>query len=195
MVGYGTLMSTPSLEQTLGHPYGGQAYKVHVRDYLRAWALRCPNNDPQASPAASGKIDAYFLRDGERIPFDGMVNLNIYPLKNARINGILYFLSGEDLAKIDKRERGYKRVDITDRIDEYDFSGGRIYIYEGLPEHPDVSAADPQKYVIIKEYIDAVTQACDHIGKDFRVEFDRSTKPPAHPVISFQTIVWNRPGN
>lgn len=191
LVGYGTLMSLASLEQTLGHSYKGPAYQVHVRDYFRAWAYRRPNNDPQTSSAAAGKINACFLRDGERIPFEGMVNLNVYPERDARINCILYLVNEEDLAKIDKRERGYKRVDITDKVEEHDFSGGRVYIYEGLPEYADVSAADPQKYIIVKEYVNQVRQACDGIGEPFRVEFEQSTRPFAHPVVSFQMIVWN----
>lgn len=192
MIGYGTLMSLRSLEQTLGHPYGGPAYQVHVRGYIRGWALRRPNNDPQANVAEAGKIDACFLRNDKRIPFAGTVNLNIYPEKNGRINCILYLLSREDLLKIDKREGGYQKVDVTDKIEEYDFSGGRVYIYEGLPEHPDTSSADPGKYIIVKEYVDQVTMACDSIGKNFRAEFDGSTRPIAYQSVSYKMIVWNK---
>jgi hypothetical protein len=195
MIGYGTLMSVQSLEQTLGHPYAGPAYQVHVRDYVRGWAYRLPINDPQAKAEAAGKINACFLLNHERIPFDGMVNLNIYPEKNGRINCMLYLLSEEDLLKIDKRERDYKRVDVTDRIEEYDISGGRVYIYEGLPEHPDTAAADPKKYILIKEYVDQVTMACDGIGKGFRDEFDKSTRAIEYPIVSFATIVWEKPAD
>jgi len=193
MIGYGTLMSLPSLEKTLGHPYEGQVYQVHVRDYVRSWAFRRPNNDPHANAAAAEKIDACFLRNDERIPFAGTVNLNVYPEKNSRMNCILYLLTDEDLLKVDKRERDYKRVDVTDQIEEYDFSGGRVYIYEGLPQHPETAAADPRKYLVVKEYIDQVTAACDLIGKDFRAEFDRSTRPIAYQVVSYQMIIWKKP--
>jgi len=192
MIGYGTLMSLSSLEQTLGHKYEGQAYPVHVRDYVRGWAFRRPLNDPQANPATAQKTDACFLRNDERVPFEGMVNLNVYPEENGRMNCILYVLSEEDLLKVDKRERDYQRVDVTDRIEEYKFSGGRVYIYEGLPEHPDTAAADPGKYLLIKEYVDQVTEACDGIGKEFRAEFERSTRPVAFPIVSFQAIIWEK---
>ena len=192
MIGYGTLMSLPSLEQTLGHPYEGPIYQVHIRDYIRGWAYRRPNNDPQVKVAAAGKINACFLLNNERIPFDGMVNLNIYPETNGRMNCILYLLSEEDLLKIDKRESGYKRVDVTDKIEEYDFSGGSVYIYEGLPEHADTSRSDPKKYILIKEYVDQVTMACDRIGKDFRAEFDKSTRAIAYQIVFFATIIWGK---
>ena len=192
MIGYGTLMSLSSLEQTLGHRYEGQAYPVHMRDYVRGWAFRLPLNDPQANPATAKKTDACFLRNDERVPFEGMVNLNVYPEENGRMNCILYVLSEEDLLKVDKRERDYQRVDVTDRIEEYKFSGGRVYIYEGLAEHPDTAAADPGKYLLIKEYVDQVTAACDGIGKEFRAEFERSTRPVAFPIVSFQAIIWEK---
>ena len=191
MIGYGTLMSLSSLEQTLGHKYEGQAYPVHVRDYVRGWAFRRPLNDPQANPATAKKIDACFLRNDERVPFEGMVNLNVYPEKSGRMNCILYVLSEADLLKVDKREWDYQRVDVTDRIEEHEFSGGRVYLYEGLPEHADTAAADPGKYILIKEYVDQVTAACDGMGKEFRAEFESSTRPVAYPVVSFQAIIWD----
>ena len=192
LIGYGTLMSLPTLEQALGHAYAGQACQVHVRDYTRGWAYRRPMNDPEAKPAAAGRINTWFLLNNERIPFDGMVSLNIYPEKNSRMNCILYLLSQEDLLKVDQWEKGYRRVDVTDKIEEYDFSGGRVYIYEGLPEHADTVAADPKKYILIKEYVDQVTMACDGIGKDFRAEFDRSTRASAYPIVSFTTVIWEK---
>ncbi|HUU05661.1 MAG TPA: hypothetical protein VMZ49_07265 [Patescibacteria group bacterium] len=192
MIGYGTLMSLSSLEQTLGHRYEGQVYQVHVRDYIRGWALRRPLNGPQANAADAKKFDACFLRNDERVPFEGMVNLNVYPEKNGRMNCILYLLPEADLLNVDKREWGYKRVDVTERIEEHEFSGGRVYLYEGLPEHADTAAADPGKYILIKEYVDQVTMACDAIGKDFRAEFDKSTRPVAYQVISFRAIIWKK---
>jgi hypothetical protein len=121
-----------------------------------------------------------------------MVNLNIYPEKNGSMNCMLYVLSEEDLLKVDKRERGYQRIDVTDRIGEYEFSGGRVHIYEGLPEHPATAAADAEKYILIKEYVDQVTAACDGMGKEFRAEFESSTRPVAYPVVSFQAIIWEK---
>jgi hypothetical protein len=194
MIGYGTLMLLPSLEKTLGHRYEGLAYQVHLTGYIRGWALRRPLNDPQANSAA-GKIEAGYLLNDKRVPLDGMVNLNIYPEKNGRMNCILYLLGREDLLKVDQREGGYARVDVTGRIEEYGFSGGHIYVYEGLPEHPDTAAADPGKYILVKEYLDQVTKACDGIGKNFRAEFDRSTRPVAYRVVSFMNLIWKKSEN
>lgn len=189
IIAYGSLISLPSMGQTLGHKYDGPIYEVHLRGYERAWTCVRPFNDPQAIAAGAKKIDAYFLRDTERVPIIGAAELNIYPKKKGWINGILYLITKEELLSLDKRERGYRRVDVTDRIEEFRFRGGKVYVYEGLPGSPVASSADKGTYILIKEFLDLVTGACDLRGKDFRVEFDKSTRPCAFPVLSYKNVV------
>jgi hypothetical protein len=189
---YGSLVSLPSMEETLRHKYDGPVHEVHLEGYERSWACVRPFNDPQAIAAGAGKIDAYFRRGTERVPISGAAELTIHPETKGRINGILYLLTGEELRRLDKRERGYRRADVTDRIEEFRFRGGRVYVYEGLPGSPPASAADKGTFILIKEFFDLVTAACDAKGKDFRTEFDRSTQPHAFPVLSLKDIVWEK---
>jgi hypothetical protein len=81
-------------------------------------------------------------------------------------------------------------VDVTDQIEEFRFRGGRVYAYEGLPGRADESPATQGTYILIREFADMVTRACDAIGKNFRDEFDRSTTPWAYPIVSSKEIVW-----
>jgi hypothetical protein len=192
IIAYGSLISLPSMEETLGHKYNGPIYKVHLRGYERLWTCVRPFNDPQAIAAGAKRIDAYFLRDTERVPIIGAAELNIYPKKKGWINGILYLITNEELLSLDKRERGYRRVDVTDRIEEFRFRGGKVYVYEGLPGSPVASSADKGTYILIKEFLDLVTGACDSRGKDFRGEFDKSTKPCAFPVLSYKNVIWEK---
>jgi hypothetical protein len=37
-----------------------------------------------------------------------------------------------------------------------------------------------------------VAKACDDRGKNFRDEFDKSTKPCAYPVVPYKQIVWEK---
>lgn len=192
IVSYGSLISLPSMEQTLGHKYNGPAHEIHLRGWERVWTCVRPFNDPQAIAAGAPKIDAHFLRDGERVPIIGAAELNIYPKKRGRINGVLYLITDEELLSLDKRERGYQRVDVTDRIEEFRFRGGKIYVYEGLPGSPVAASADKGTYVLVKEFRDLVTRACDLRGEEFRDEFDRSTKPCEFPVLPYKDIVWEK---
>jgi hypothetical protein len=190
MIAYGSLISLPSMEQTLGHKYEGPVHVIHLMGYERVWTCVRPFNDPRAIAAGAKKTDAYFLRDTERVPIIGAAELNIYPTKKGRINGILYLITNEELLSLDKRERGYRRVDVTDRIEEFRFRGGKVYV--GLPGSPVASSADKGTYILIKEFLDLVTGACNLRGKDFRDEFDKSTRPCAFPVLSYRNIVWEK---
>jgi len=192
MMAYGSLISLSSMEQTLGHKYEGLIHKVHLTGYERAWACVRPFNDPLALAAGREKTEAFFLRGAERIPFSGTAEMNIYPKKRGQINGILYLITNEELIGFDKRERGYRRVDVTDRIEEFRFRGGKVYVYEGLPGSPVASSAVKGTYILIKEFFDLVTGACDAIGKDFRNEFDKSTRPCIYPVVALKNIIWGK---
>ena len=190
IVAYGSLMSLPSMEQTLGHKYRGSIRQVHLTGYERAWECVRPFNDPRAPSPNIKKINAYYSRGNARIPFLGTAELNIHPRKKGRINAILYVISNTDMSGFDKREWGYRRVDVTDQIEEFRFRSGRVYAYEGLPARTDESPPTHGAYVLIREFADMVTSACDAIGKTFRDEFDRSTKPWVYPIVSFKEMVW-----
>ena len=192
MIGYGSLMSLPSMEQSLGRKYEGPTYQVHLAGHERAWTLLRPFNDPQANPAVNVRYDVYYFQDDVRIPIDGAVELNIYPRKKSKINAVLYLIPDKDLLKFDKRERAYKRVDVTEKIEEYRFKGGKVYVYVGLSDRSEKPAPDPRRYILFKEYLDQVTSACDRIGKTFRAEFDESTRAITFQVVAFEKVVWEK---
>jgi hypothetical protein len=193
IVAYGSLMSLPSLEQTLGHKYEGPVHEIHLTGFERVWTCVRPFNSPQAGADSPRKIEAYLVRDTERVPVLGTAELNLYPKKRGRINGVLYVITDEELCKSDQREWGYRRVDVTDRIEEFRFRGGRVYVYEGPSKPLPAPSSGTGIYVLIKEFRDLVTGACDARGKDFRKEFDKSTKPCAYPVVSYKDVIWGKP--
>lgn len=192
IIAYGSLISLKSMEQSLGHKYEGPVHEVHLTGYERVWTCVRPWNDPQAVAAGAKKIDAYLLRDTERVPIIGAAELNIYPKRKGRINGVLYLMTEEELLRLDKREWSYRRVDATDKIEEFRFLDGKVYVYEGLPRSPQGSSEDNGTYILIKEFLDLVTGACNAKGEDFRNEFDKSTRPCAFPVVSYKNIIWEK---
>jgi hypothetical protein len=192
MIAYGSLMSLQSMEQTLGHKYEGPRRQVHLNGYEREWTCVRPFNDPEAMAAGRPKIDAFLMTGTERVPVTGAAELNIYPKDEGRINGILYLVTDEELASLDKRERGYRRVDVTDRVEEFDFRGGKVYVFEGRPSPANVSPPAQGTYILVKEFLDMVTGACDAIGKEFREEFDSSTRPCAYPVVPYKNVIWEK---
>jgi hypothetical protein len=191
IVAYGSLMSLSSMEQTLGNKYTGPIHQIHLEGYERAWTSLRPINDPQAAPGGGARIKAFFQRDDKRVPLDGFVQLNIRSKSAGRVNGILYLITDEELTRFDKREYGYRRVEVTEKIEEFSFAGGRVFAYEGLPGYTE-GTAPKGTYMLIREFVDSVTGACDALGKAFRDGFDSSTRPCAYPVVSYKNITWQK---
>jgi hypothetical protein len=192
IVAYGSLISLPSMEKTLGHKYEGVIHEVHLTGYERVWTCVRPFNSPQADGAETKKIEAYLVRDAKRVPVLGAAELNLYPRKKGRINGVLYLVTDEEMRKSDQREWGYQRVDVSDAIEEFCFRGGRVYVYESRSRPLSAPSSEPGTYVLIKEFLDLVTGACDTRGEGFRNEFDQSTKPCTYPIVSYRDIIWGK---
>jgi hypothetical protein len=190
MIGYGSLMSLKSFEQTLGHKYSQSIYQVHLNGYFRHWSYFRSFNDPKTTPEDGLKYYGFILQDNDTIPFDGIVNLNISPKEKSKINCILYLITKDELIQFDKREFGYQKVDVTDKIEEYSFKGGQVYAYEHIPD-PQFKV-DETKYVVIKDLADLITDACDSIGMNFRKEFDDSTIPYPGRIMPYKNTFWKQ---
>jgi len=186
IISYGSLISVPSMEKTLGHKYEGPIHEVHLLGYERVWTCVRPWD------SSTRKFSAYVLRGEERVPILGAAELNIYPKKTGKINGVLYLITDDELLSFDQRERGYQRVEVTEKIEEFSFSGGKVYVYEGLPGSPLDPSEEKGIYILIKEFFDMVNEACDSRGEDFRKEFDRTTRPCEYEVVPYENIIWEK---
>jgi hypothetical protein len=189
LVGYGSLMSLNSMEQTLGHKYIDSAYRIHLSGFVRAWTSLRPFNEPMTD-SKQPKVQGFILQNNDSIPFNGIVQLNIESKKGSSINCILYLISNEDLIKVDKREYGYNKVDVTDRLEEYNITGGQVYVYQQPQDYYDKTSWDLTKFILVKDYIDFILKACDGLGESFRAEFDKSTLQPASEIVPSQKIAW-----
>jgi hypothetical protein len=189
LIAYGSLMSRVSMEESLKRKYDGPAYEVHLTGYERVWACVRPWRDPQAA-AGGGQVDGYLMKGAERVPIFGAAELDLNAKKGSRTNGVLYFMTDEDLRRLDDRERGYRRVDVTDNVEEFRVRGGKVYVYRSLPRSRPLPPAANGAYILIKEFLAGVLDACDARGTSFRAEFDRSTKPCEFPVVALKDIIW-----
>ena len=187
IVAYGSLLSIASMEQTLGHRHG-PIHLIHLRGYERSWTNLRPIPAPPAGAPGSERTKLFFRRGEEQIPVSGFVQLNIHPKPGGRINGVLYLITDKELMNLDKREYGYRRADVSEKIEEFRFAGGKAYVYEGLPEFTEREASNGA-YVLIQEFLDSMTSACDTLGRTFREEFDATTRPTADPVVPIRNLI------
>ncbi|MBF4983453.1 gamma-glutamylcyclotransferase [Nonlabens mediterrranea] len=168
IIGYGSLMSKNSMERTLNRSYNDSVYIVHLQNYQRAW------NHVRSMDALSN--DLFYINKKDTIPFKNELALNIEESKNDRLNCVLFFISPEELKEFDKREFGYKRIDVTDRIEEFEISGTNVYAYQAEENHTYVYQKNDNTF-LPDFYVNTVINACDSIGKVFREEFESSTRP------------------
>ncbi|WP_034257878.1 gamma-glutamylcyclotransferase family protein [Altibacter lentus] len=176
LIGYGSLTSKEAIEETVGHEYRDSVYHIHLMGFKRAWNFAGDTNDP-ALPKELLAYQPFFVRDGDTIPIHKAVFLNIMPEASQSINGVLYFVTPQDLERIDAMELGYERIDVSNRLREYTIENGTVYAYKAKPEYILNSSNDSVTAIIDKAYVDLVFQAYARMGEDARKEFDASTKP------------------
>lgn len=176
MIGYGMLSSLESIEDILGRKYEDPIYRVHLCGMQRAWNFVAPNNDPDF-PAEYIKYDSFYLKNNKAIPYEKSIFLNIMENKDIQLNCTLCFVTHEELAIFDDFELGYTRIDVTERIEEYNFENGKVYAYKALPTYEFDAINDADKSIIEKGYLDLVLASYDTMGSNHRKEFDQSTLP------------------
>jgi len=103
LIGYGSLTSKENLNRILGHPYKDSLFYVHLNGYVREWNFAGLNTDPHL-PEELLKYDSFYLRNGDTIPFQKTIFLNIMPNSSYSINGVLYFVNQKELISIDNME-------------------------------------------------------------------------------------------
>lgn len=151
--GYGSLVHPDSAARTVRGPWApyqlARVWPAQLHGYQRAWNYR---------------QDVQLLDPDEPAQ---LTFLGLEPRADWVCPGVLLPVMPEDLPQLDKRERDYKRIDITDRIEYHaEFLRGRdryrkVYTY--IPEHPvDTSA----QAVVPASYVRLLERAQDVWGEE-----------------------------
>lgn len=180
MIEYGSLMSKNSMEKRLKRSYEDSVYRVHLQGYKRDWNWHTSMNSPSGA--------WFYLRGTDTVPVNYIRALNITASENDKINALLFLITPEELAEIDKREFGYTKVDVTDKIAGLEIEGGRVYAYQAKQEYTYDGKKETNS-VLSQCYIDRVAIACDSIGKEFRDEFEASTKSYNKETVASH-LIW-----
>ena len=160
--GYGSLINTPSRNDTAGKPVAAIPVRVSAAfGYVRSWSDR----------ARSG-----FTALGLRRPSGGEAPMTI--------NGVIYPVAGNDMSAFDEREKGYVRVEVPRALIESVSwqplpAQGTVWVYvpkaegkapgEGLPV-PDA------RFPLVESYIDVVIEGGLEYGPEFAREIIETTR-------------------
>jgi cation transport regulator ChaC len=156
--GYGSLVRRPD-----GLP-------CHLLGHRRAWNVAMDNR--RTIPGYKYYVDP---DTGERPPVR-VTFLNLYPAAEGRVNGVAFPVSAEELDELDRRERNYDRVDVTELVDAD--LGGTVWTYLGSEAARERFAAGGA--VVAQDYFDAIRG--DFAAAGGLEAFDRSTDPVTVPL-------------
>lgn len=170
--GYGSLVSPVSFGVTLGRALtvGVDFHYVELAGYGRRWNYGVGH--------ATGMLDGVEYR---------IVALGVVASPDEVINGVVGWVTDAEVERLDRREIGYDRVDVTDLVSGVELDG-RVETYVPRPE----SIARYEQYretgtgAIEQRYWDLVSGAFAAFGLAERNRYLATTPAPDVPVLELQ---------
>ena len=109
--GYGSLVNRASLATTLGHmtTVGTDVFVATLHGYRRTWNATMGNLHDDLT-------DKYYVDAAGQRPDLGVTALGITATPDEAIGGVIFRVSGAQIARFDLRERRYDRIDVTSSV-------------------------------------------------------------------------------
>lgn len=176
--GYGSLVHERALFDFLG-PMGASAHKLRLArliGFRRSWRVAA---DPGRAEAGDMR---YRNEATDEEAFAFITFLDLRPLNGGAVNGVLFRVTQAILAKLDRREANYRRIEVTARIRPVPL--GPVFTYVGRPEARQrfVGATRKGLSVVAQRYYDEVHDAFRMWGDPFYRRFLATTDRPAIPI-------------
>jgi hypothetical protein len=177
--GYGSLVAPASVAETLGWtPQVGRTFlPARLRGVRRVWNVSAPACVP------GGFVHRW--PDGR--PLEGTVCfLGIRPASPVdAINGALVAVSPQDLQALDRRERRYRRIEVTRRVVADGTMGVPVYTYLPLASAVALNRASRAagRDHRTRRYVDLVSAAFAALGVDALEEYHATTEETSAPVV------------
>ncbi len=178
--GYGSLVATPGFIPSR---------EVHERGYVcdlvghrRHWGVAMDNT------ATIPGYKYFAERETGKRPAVYVAFLDVHEAGGESVNGLAFPVTGEDLDALDRRERNYTRVDVTDAISPR--PGATVWAFLGSHEARGryQAGARAGTAVVSAEYARGVEQGFERLGPEEAARFADSTDPPACPVVDLTRI-------
>jgi dephospho-CoA kinase len=176
--GYGSLVSPTSLASTIARDVtvGVDVLEAELRGWGRRW------NYGVSLPCS-------FELDGRRVDGGTVVALGLVRSQHETVNGIVVLVDGLEVERLDRRERDYDRVDVTDEVaiaGSHTLPDGRpIVTYVPRPTaiaRYEAARADGTAGVR-RTYWELVDGAFAALGADRRATFHATTPAPDVPLV------------
>lgn len=180
--GYGSLVDPSSFSATIGRELkpGVDFFEAEVAGLGRRWNYGVMHVSG-SGPGPDGATVEYTL-----------VALGVVRDSSETVNGVVGWVDHDQLAPLDRRERHYDRVDVTDRTT---VSGsvqvpGSVAVY--VPRREAVEhyeqARDAGRAAIEQRYWDLVDHAFAAFGPEAHARYHSTTPAPDVPVLSLTRL-------
>lgn len=161
--GYGSIINLKSAEKTLGRKIKKTEVIIgRLKHYVRIW-----------------DTVADVLIEGDATPSHAAF-YNIKKQNKSKVNGIIIKLQNKEIDYLDKREKQYKRIDVTDNITTK-MDCDKIFTYVGQEKF---SAKNYLNVIILEEYQKIVNNGKKYWGETFTKEFDDNMQNNNFKIIS-----------
>jgi cation transport regulator ChaC len=153
-----------------------------LANHRRTWNVAMEN--ARTIPGYKYYVDAV---TGDR-PDCFVTFLNIVRDPGHTVNGVVFEVSGETLSQLDRRERNYERIDVSDDVSVP--VDGRVWAYTGTG--PAVARFElgrrESRAVVSRQYHDRVLEDFERIGPEARQRFISLTDPAPCPIVDLRRI-------
>ena len=168
---YGSLLSIASLERTLGRSYRGPFLVCSIEGWRRRWNVSMPN-------------ETFAYRDaGGWVTPQRIFYLNVESRSGQSVTGTLFVVNAEDLARFDRREWIYDRVNVTDLLRGVTVEGGSAWVYCGKPEHVSEFFVTRKLGAVRRTYLDILADGHQSLGPNFVRAYETSTDPVPESLV------------
>lgn len=176
--GYGSLVDPHSLGTTLHRPVsvGDDFVEAELTGWGRRWNY-----------GVGHVVGAWRSSDGELVSDGVIVALGLVAADAERTNGIVARVNDTELAYLDRREREYDRVDVTDCVTAVAPVLGLDRVVTYVPRASAIeryeAARDSGRAGIRSTYWGLVDAAFAVLGHDHLLRYRSSTPAPDIPVV------------
>lgn len=183
--GYGSLVGPGEVNARVGdggQPTSPSLQPAVLQAYRRTWNVAMDNS--RSIPGYKRYLDP---ATGEPAPCF-VVFLNIVADPGRQVNGALFAVSARHLATLDRRERNYRRIDVSAHL--VTPVQGTVWTYTGSPEAVERfdTGRRTGRAVISKAYWDGVRGGFSALGVEAAAQFDALTDPLPCPVVALERV-------
>ena len=158
--GYGSLINPKSIQRTLGREISKEdLLEARLSDHVRKWQL----------------VDWIIIQDLNLERIIPAIFLDVVREQGKEVNGILFQLSEEELDKIDRRERNYDRIHISNQVEP--IVSDPVYMYVGKEEY----TVPPKESVVLAQYERLIEEGLSFWGNAFQQHYYESTLAHSFP--------------